>query len=165
MRPRRVSLGAMEGPLVIELETELLDSAEAVSPSAVSLLRQFEALEAAAPPPANLFDDATAAEALDGRWELVATIAGTVGADDLETSGVSGVVNASGISVSAKRAVQQIDLATGRISNEVSVKPLGVPLFVRVAGGFEAAPPPQMQNSSFPIILFPKGGGLRGEVY
>ena len=56
-------------------------------------------------------------------------------------------VNASGLSVDASAAskpVQVVDLASGRIANEVKFDlPLGVGrAYVRVAGCFERAPPP-----------------------
>ena len=116
-------------------ENALLQSARSTTAdgSALSVLEQFVALEKAAPPPSDLLENARSSAALDGRWELVATIAGEqVGAssEELAATGVVGVVNASGISVKAGGAIQQIDVTAGRISNEVAVEPLGVPLFV-----------------------------------
>lgn len=128
-----------------QLEQALL--AQAATDDARATLQAFEELERAAPARADLLDNAADAAVLDGRWALVATIAGTVGEDDLATSGVSGVVNASGLSVDASAAskpVQVVDLAGGRIANEVKIDlPLGIGrAYVRVAGGFERAPPP-----------------------
>ena len=74
-----------------QLEQALL--AQAATDDARATLRAFEELERAAPAGADLLDNAAAAAVLDGRWALIATIAGTVGEDDLATSGVSGVVN------------------------------------------------------------------------
>ena len=130
------------------MEKSLLAQAAVGGEGAVQLLRQFEQLEQAAPPPRDLLEKA--GSDLEGRWQLVATIAGSrVGAsvEELSESGVSGVVNASGISVRAEDAVQQIDLRSGRISNEVSVQPFGIDLLVRVAGTFEPAPPPAVRRA------------------
>ena len=80
------------GQQSLTLEKALL--AQAATDDACATLRAFEALERAAPAPADLLDDAAAAAVLDGRGALIATIAGTVGEDDLATSGVSGVVPA-----------------------------------------------------------------------
>ena len=75
------------------LEQALL--AQAATDNAAATLRAFEELERAAPAPADLLDNAAAAAVLDGRWALIATIAGTVGEDDLAMSGVNGMVNPS----------------------------------------------------------------------
>ena len=74
-----------------QLEQALL--AQAATDDARATLQAFEELERAAPAREDLLDNAADAAVLDGRWALVATIAGTVGEDDLATSGVSGVVN------------------------------------------------------------------------
>ena len=76
-----------------QLEQALL--AQAATDDARATLQAFEELERAAPAREDLLDNAADAAVLDGRWALVATIAGTVGEDDLATSGVSGVVNPS----------------------------------------------------------------------
>ena len=116
------------------MESSLLAQATA-GEGAAQLLSQFERLEKAAPPPLDLLERSESG--LEGRWQLVATIAGSrvgASAEELSSSGVSGVVNASGISVRAEDAVQQINLRSGRISNEVPVQPFGVDLLVRVVG-------------------------------
>jgi len=133
------------GSQVTQLEQALLT--QAASDDARGTLRAFEALEQAAPAPDDLLNDAEAAAALDGRWALIATIAGQVGEEDLATSGVSGVVNASGLAIDASidsKPVQVVDVAGGRIANEVKFDlPLGGGrAYVRVAGEFERAPPP-----------------------
>ncbi len=87
------------GPRAAQLERALL--AQAATDDARATLCAFEALEQAAPAPEGLLDDAAAAAALDGRWALVATIAGQVG-EELADSGVSGVVNASGLAVDVR---------------------------------------------------------------
>ena len=74
-----------------QLEQALL--AQAATDDARATLQAFEELERAAPTRADLLDNAADAAVLNGRWALIATIAGTVGEDDLATSGVSGVVN------------------------------------------------------------------------
>lgn len=129
------------------MESSLLAQATA-GEGAAQLLSQFERLEKAAPPPLDLLERSESG--LEGRWQLVATIAGSrvgASAEELSSSGVSGVVNASGISVRAEDAVQQINLRSGRISNEVPVQPFGVDLLVRVAGAFEPAPAPAVRRA------------------
>ena len=141
------SLARIPGRLS-RMENSLLAQAAAGGEGAVQLLQQFEQLEKAAPPPVDLLEKG--GSGLEGRWQLVATIAGSrvgASAEELSESGVSGVVNASGISVRAEDAVQQIDLRSGRISNEVSVQPFGIDLLVRVAGAFEPAPPPAVRRA------------------
>ena len=66
-------------------------------------------------------------------------------------------MNASGLSVDASAAskpVQVVDLAGGRIANEVKIDlPLGIGrAYVRVAGGFERAPPPASGRRA--LVLF-----------
>lgn len=106
-------------------------------------LEAFEALERAAPPPADLLR--AKPELLDGRWSLIGTFAAEAGVAVSETNARAGVVNASGIAVDASSGalpVQEICVRTGRIGNEVLLSKFGQTFYLRVAGGFSAAEPP-----------------------
>ena len=69
---------------------------------------------------------------------MEATVAASVGSDDLTEEGVSNAVNASGIVVDTSKSgkpIQEIDVATQRIGNEISLAlPLGLTFLLRVAG-------------------------------
>ena len=107
---------------VATLERQLLDLAYADDAPPSAVLAAFEALEASAPAPADLLDTAAGRTLVDGRWKLVATIAAQVGDADLAASGTGGVVNASGLPIDTRRErkpVQVVDVAGGRIANEV----------------------------------------------
>lgn len=122
------------------LEDELLELCERGG-SKRSTLAAFERLERAAPPPADLLLSDAGARALDGRWDLVATVAASVGDADLESSGVSNAVNASGLVLDTAGGavpVQEVSVATSRIGNELSFALPGLDGLVRVAGRFEA---------------------------
>ena len=103
------------------------------------ILEAVERLERDAPAAPTLLDGGDAA-GLQGRWSLVATVAGRADGEDgdLEATGVANVVNASGIVVDAtadRYPVQEI--RGGRIANEVRVDlPVLGPKWVRVSGAF-----------------------------
>ncbi len=114
---------------------------ETIGTSTPELLKKFEQLEEAFPPPPDLLlRSGPPASLLDGRWELTATVAATVG--EGVAGGTVNVVNASGIAVRTdsrqELPVQEIDLASSRIGNELRFTLFGVPGYVRVAGGFTA---------------------------
>jgi len=130
----------------VPAETELLSLLSSGPPA--SVLGAFAQLEQTSPSPLDLLDDPQASALLDGRWALLATIAAQPGEslEESAASGLQGVVNASGIKVDASpenRPIQQVDLARGRIANEVRARPFGLwELYVRVGGAFRRAAPP-----------------------
>lgn len=129
-------------PNVQELEAKLCTLAAADGKIAETLAA-FEALERAAPAPADLLRSKP--DLLDGRWSLVATLAAQAGERVSENSVRAGVVNASGFVVDASSKalpVQEISVRNGRIGNEIVLTPLGQRVYLRVAGGFSAAEPP-----------------------
>lgn len=125
----------------INAESKLLTLAEAGG-SRKEIVEAFETLERASPAPENLLTTDRGTRLLDGRWSLLSTVAARVGDEDIEDTGVSNAVNASGFVIDASKArkpVQEIDIARGRISNELRVEfglinRSGV---VRIAGCFE----------------------------
>lgn len=123
-----------------KLEADLLAIARTGSSN---LYPAFCQLEQACPPPADLL--LSSPELLDGRWSLLATVAARVGEDVTQSSAQAGVVNASGISVDVSQdalPVQEVDVASGRIGNEVTISLLGQRVILRVSGGFKPAEPP-----------------------
>lgn len=89
----------------------------------------FAKVERLLPSPENLLDDPSCASLLDGEWVLEYTVAayGTAGegaSADPEQRGKKGAVNATGIAVDTTaadvRTTQTFDLATSRVSNEIS---------------------------------------------
>lgn len=116
---------------IYELEAALLASVGSVRET----IQAFERLEQASAPADDLLASA-AATALDGRWRLETTVAAQAGSDDLESTGVSNAVNASGIIVdSTSKPIQEVCLARKRIGNEIQFAlPLGAKIFLRVAG-------------------------------
>ena len=157
--PRTAAAAAMRAPAVGMLlppnvfrrgaaaERELLRQVGAADASRGKILNAFEALEAAAPAPADVLTTAEGARLIDGRWTLLSTVAARVGDEEvLDETGVSNAVNASGIVIDtddgARKPVQEIDFARGRIGNELRI---GLPAWlqsrtavVRVSGSFEA---------------------------
>ncbi|KAH8057335.1 hypothetical protein JL722_6990 [Aureococcus anophagefferens] len=95
---------------------------------------------------------------LEGRWSLVATVAGRAAGEDerLAETGIAGAVNASGIVVDAgaeRKPVQEI--RGGRIANEVRVDlPLFGGAWVRVAGGLEKGANGRRANVEFDSLEF-----------
>eukprot|EP00325_Prymnesiales_sp_UTEX-LB-985_P032504 CAMPEP_0174724378 /NCGR_PEP_ID=MMETSP1094-20130205/43220_1 /TAXON_ID=156173 /ORGANISM="Chrysochromulina brevifilum, Strain UTEX LB 985" /LENGTH=217 /DNA_ID=CAMNT_0015925587 /DNA_START=212 /DNA_END=865 /DNA_ORIENTATION=- len=125
----------------VRAEEDMLLDLVANGASSGAILKGFAALEAAAPTPDDLLLTPSGIDAIDGRWLLRATIAAQAGETDLEASGISNAVNASGIVVDTSKAppVQEVNTGTKRIGNEISFAlPLGATAFVRVAGGFDA---------------------------
>ena len=63
------------------------------------------------------------AERLDGRWRLLATVAGRKPGDDLENMGRANAVNASGLvlDTSEKLPIQAFDVARSRVANCVEI--------------------------------------------
>mmetsp|Transcript_2113 Transcript_2113/g.6390 ORF Transcript_2113/g.6390 Transcript_2113/m.6390 type:complete len:264 (-) Transcript_2113:1410-2201(-) len=120
-------------------EAELLALAKTKAPAA-ELLPVFEALEEAAPAPEELLDEN--AELIDGPWSLLYTVSAVIG-ENITDRGVSGVVNASGITVDAaedKVPIQAFDVANGRVSNTIlTTLPLLGDVTVRVSGTFTRA--------------------------
>ena len=101
-------------------------------------LSNFKALEKAAPSPQDLLYTDKGTASINGRWLLLSTIAAGVGEDvSDEATAVPGAVNASGlvIDTSGRLPVQEVDLAAGRIGNEIRFNALGRTGIVRVAGG------------------------------
>lgn len=101
-------------------------------------LSNFKALEKAAPSPQDLLYTDIGTASVNGRWLLLSTIAAGVGEDvSDEATAVPGAVNASGlvIDTSGRLPVQEVDLAAGRIGNEIRFNALGRIGIVRVAGG------------------------------
>ena len=78
------------------------------------------------------------ADALDGRWRLLATVAGREPGDDLENMGRANVVNASGIAldIDSKLPIQAFDVPNGRVANEIGFDAFGG-CTVRGSGGFQ----------------------------
>ena len=138
LHPRNSPLRLAVTADVATLEQQLLDLAYADESPPSAVLAAFEALEASAPAPADLLDTAAGRTLVDGRWKLVATIAAQVGDDDLAASGTGGVVNASGLPIDTRRErkpVQVVDVAGGRIANEVQT--FGGRLMARVEGSLD----------------------------
>ena len=121
-----------------------------------AILPAVERLETLRPAPDDLLDGDLAQ--LEGRWSLVATVAGRAAGEDerLAETGIAGAVNASGIVVDAgaeRKPVQEI--RGGRIANEVRVDlPLFGGAWVRVAGGFEKGANGRRANVEFDSLEF-----------
>jgi len=131
----------------------------------LAILAAVDALEAAGLTAEDLLD--TSLAGLDGRWSLLATVAGRSEGDaELNRTGVSNSVNASGIMVEAtpdKLPVQVFDVARGRVSNEVSVDlpfDLGS-AFVRVSGRFARGANGRRANVQFDNLEFFSSDGSR----
>jgi len=108
------------------------------------ILNAFKVLEDAAPVGDDLLLS-DAASLADGRWTLLGTIASKVDdEEELVESGAANVVNASGIAVAAdtaRKPVQQIDVARNRIGNELyRPLPFGQNAIIRVAASFTPRP-------------------------
>ena len=109
--------------------------------SMAAVQSEFVSLETTAPAPPDLLWSEAGTKLIDGRWELLSTIAANVGSDEL-SKGVGNAVNASGLvlDASAERApVQEVSVATGRVANEIQFPlPFDKKVVFRVAGQFAA---------------------------
>ena len=114
--------------------TEAAAKTACASGDRAAILRAVDDLEAVCV--ADDFLD-NEAERLDGRWRLLATVAGRKPGDDLENMGRANAVNASGLvlDTSEKLPIQAFDVARSRVANEIGFDAFGG-CTVRVSGGF-----------------------------
>jgi len=163
------ALAKLAAPRASSLAAEEAAALEAcASEDRAAILDAVDRLERSAPTPSSLLDDGSTAARLDGRWSLVATVAGR--SDDeagaLAATGVVNAVNASGIvvdSAAASKPVQEVRLDAGRIANEILV---GLPVvgrvYVRVSGPFTRGSNGRRANVKFDSLeVFGPGGGRR----
>ena len=114
--------------------TEAAAKTACASGGRAAILRAVDDLEAVCV--ADDFLD-NEAERLDGRWRLLATVAGRKPGDDLENMGRANVVNASGLVLDTSETlpIQAFDVARSRVANEIGFDAFGG-CTVRVSGGF-----------------------------
>ena len=114
--------------------TEAAAKTACTSGDRAAILRAVDDLEAVCV--ADDFLD-NEAERLDGRWKLLATVAGRKPGDDLENMGRANAVNASGLvlDTSEKLPIQAFDVARSRVANEIGFDAFGG-CTVRVSGAF-----------------------------
>lgn len=129
----------------LNLEQNLVSYCKSQSLSASQVIAMFEELERVNPSKENLLEDPESLSMINGPWNLLYTISNYVGSEeDLSTSGVGGVVNASGIQVEATERtnpIQGINTTSLEISNEVFVKlPIMGEGLVKVIGSFKGVP-------------------------
>lgn len=163
--PRLQLFGGLFKPGIVKEEGALLAAIDGGA-SARSCLNAFASLEKAAPSASNLLYTKAGLDMIDGRWVLLSTIAARVADDEaLAEQGVSNAVNASGIVLDVQdrssKPVQEVDVAAGRIGNEICFTVAGNDVIVRVAGSFEAdAEVGRRANVNFDTLdVFLCGGG------
>jgi hypothetical protein len=130
---------------VAALEEKLLQCCRSQSLPASQMVTMFEELEQINPSNEMLLTDPESLGMIDGPWNLLYTISNYVGSEEsLSTSGVGGVVNASGIQVKATEdrvPIQAINTTSLQISNEVFTNaPIIGEVLVKVMGSFKAVP-------------------------